>query len=134
MDSSKKPILSVLAAGVWINLSEFIRNELLVKSYWVQHFQSLGMTFPSEPINSILWMAWGFMFAVAIFSISRKFTLFQTVLLSWFMAFVLMWVVIWNLNVLPEGILYAAIPLSLLEALVAAYIINKIVPVTIKHN
>jgi uncharacterized protein YybS (DUF2232 family) len=44
------------------------------------------------------------------------------------MAFVLMWVVAWNLNVLPAGILLYAVPLSLLEALVGAYICRKMSP------
>jgi hypothetical protein len=37
-----------------------------------------------------------------------------------------MWVVIGNLNVLPTGILLYAIPLSLLEAFVAAWIIKRL--------
>ena len=126
MSSSGKSIFSVLAAGIWINISEYVRNELLFKSYWVEHYQSLGMTFPSEPLNGVVWMVWGFMFAGVIFTISRKFTLFQTVLLCWFAGFVLMWIVIWNMNVMPSGILRFAVPLSLLETLGAAYIINRI--------
>ena len=32
-------IRTVLFAGIWINTSEFVRNELLLKSYWVEHYQ-----------------------------------------------------------------------------------------------
>jgi hypothetical protein len=38
-----------------------------------------------------------------------------------------MWVVIWNLNVLPLGLLYFAVPMSLFEAFVAAWIIKRLV-------
>jgi len=44
----------------------------------------------------------------------------QTTLLSWFVGFVLMWVVVGNLGVLPGGLLYVAVPLSLVEAFLAA--------------
>lgn len=123
-----KKITAVFAAGVWINFSEFFRNELLFKSYWVDHYQDIGMTFPSGPINGVIWIVWGFLFSGAVFGLSRKFSFFQTSLLGWFMAFVLMWIVTWNMNVLPLRILYVAVPLSLLESFVAAYIISKLAP------
>ncbi|MDA3916976.1 MAG: hypothetical protein PF690_08390 [Deltaproteobacteria bacterium] len=48
--------------------------------------------------------------------------------LSWFVGFVLMWVVIWNMNVLPQRLLYIAGPLSLFEAFLATWIIKKLSP------
>jgi hypothetical protein len=75
-----------------------------------------------------VWVAWGFLFAIAIFLISRKFSLVQTTLISWLTAFVLMWIVVWNLNVLPGAILIYAVPLSLLEAFIGSYICRKISP------
>ncbi len=50
----------------------------------------------------------------------------QTVFLSWLSAFVMMWVAIGNLGVLPFSILYAAVPLSLLEVFIASFIIKKL--------
>jgi len=125
MNFLKKTILPILLATIWISVSEFLRNELLVKSYWTEHYKNLGLVFPSEPINGAMWGLWSLLFAIAIFIISKKFTLIQTTLLSWFVGFVLMWVVIGNLGVLPGGLLYIAVPLSLLEAFVAAFIIAK---------
>lgn len=119
-----KPVLSVLLATIWISISEFVRNQLLFKSYWTGHYQGLGITFPSTPINGAMWGVWSLMFAIAIYFIAKKFRLLQTTLLSWFMAFVMMWVAIGNLGVLPYGLLLYAIPLSLLEAFVAAWIIR----------
>jgi len=52
--------------------------------------------------------------------------LVQTTFLSWFAGFVLMWLVAGNLGVLPFGILLYAIPLSLIEAFVATYILFKL--------
>ena len=129
MNIRSRNIIAVILTGVWVNASEFIRNEILLKTYWVDHYQSLGMAFPSEPSNGRIWIAWGFLFALAIFLISRKFNLIQTALITWFMAFVLMWVVTFNLNVLPGAILIYAVPLSLLETFISSYLCINISPI-----
>ena len=128
MNLQSRSIMAVILTGIWVNASEFFRNEVILKKYWIDHYQSLGMTFPSEPKNGIIWVAWGFLFAIAIYIISRKFNLIQTTLVSWFMAFVLMWIVTWNLNVLPSAILIYAVPLSLLEAFMSSCICIKMSP------
>jgi hypothetical protein len=128
MNYLKKTILPIFLATVWISVSEFVRNELLVKSYWTEHYQSLGLVFPSEPINGAIWGVWSLFFAIAIFIIAKKFTLLQTTFLAWFVGFVLMWVVVGNMGVLPDGLLYIAVPLSLLEAFLATFIIKKFQP------
>ena len=128
MNLKYRKIIAVILTGIWVNASEFFRNEVLLKKYWIDHYQSLGMTFPSEPKNGMIWVAWGFLFAIAIYIISKKFNLIQTTLISWFMAFVLMWVVTWNLNVLPSAILIYAVPLSLLEAFIGSYLCIKMSP------
>lgn len=120
--------MAVAAAGLWINASELFRNEVLVKSLWTGHYQAMGLGFPSSAVNGMLWMAWGFLFAMAIFIVSRRFRLLHTLLLCWLLAFVLMWIVIWNLLVMPDGLLLYAVPLSLLEVYVAAYLCHKLSP------
>jgi hypothetical protein len=128
MNIKSRSIIAIILTGVWVNASEFFRNEFLLKKDWVDYYKSLGMAFPSETINGMVWMAWGFLFAAAIYLISRKFSLLQTTLISWLMGFVLMWLVIWNLNVLPTAILLYAVPLSLLEVFIGSYICKKISP------
>lgn len=122
----KETILPVLLATVWISTSEFVRNEFLLKSYWTAHYEKLGLVFPSDPINGAVWGLWSLLFAVAVFIISSKFSLMQTTFLSWLVGFVFMWVVIGNLGVLPEGILIFAVPLSLLESFIAAFLIKRL--------
>ncbi len=121
----KKTVLPVLLATIWISISEFVRNEFLLKTYWTDHYQQLGLVFPAEPVNGAIWGLWSLLFAIAIYIISKKFTLIESTLFSWFIGFVLMWVVLGNLHVLPWAILYLAIPLSLLETFLASYIIKK---------
>jgi len=121
----KNTILPIFLATIWISISEFVRNEFIVKSYWTGHYEKLGLVFPSEPINGAVWGLWSLCFAIVIFIIAKKFSLLQTTLLSWFAGFVLMWIVIWNMSVLPTGLLLFAVPLSLLEAFLASFIIKK---------
>jgi len=130
MTTMKKTVLPVLLAAIWISISEFARNEFLVKSYWTGHYEKLGLVFPSQPINGAVWGLWSLCFAIAIFIIAKKFSLLQTTLLSWFAGFVLMWIVLWNMSVLPTGLLLIAVPLSLLEAFLASFIIIKLTSAT----
>jgi hypothetical protein len=117
-------LLPILSATVWISISEFFRNQILLKSYWTDHYSSLGLTFPDEPVNGAMWGIWSLLYAISIFIISGKFNLLQTTLLSWFVGFVLMWLVLWNMSVFPTAILWYAVPLSLLEAFLASLIIH----------
>ena len=120
-----KTILSVLLATVWISASEFFRNEFLVKTHWTRHYEGLGINFPAEAVNGAVWGLWSLMLALAIYILSTRFSLWQSTLIAWSMAFMMMWVVIGNLGVLPYGILPYALPLSLLEVFGAAWIIRK---------
>lgn len=121
----KKTILPILLATAWIGLSEFVRNELLFKSYWTDHYQDLGITFPSQMINNAMWGVWSLLFAILIFYIAKRYTLLQTIALSWGAGFVMMWIAVGNLGVLPFGLLPIAVPLSLLEAGIAALIVKS---------
>ena len=122
----KSFILPILLATIWISISEFVRNQLLFKSYWIEHYQGLGLTFPAEPVNGAMWGIWSLLFAIIVFILAKKFSLWETTLLAWFVGFVLMWVVIGNLGVLPPGLLVFAIPLSFLEAFLASFIVKKL--------
>lgn len=125
MNFIKKTVLPILLATIWISISEFVRNEFILKSYWTGHYENLGLTFPSEPLNGAVWGLWSFCFAIAVFIIAKKFSLIQTTFLAWFVGFILMWIVVWNINVLPAGILVFAIPLSLFESFLASFIVKK---------
>jgi hypothetical protein len=122
----KKTVLPILLATIWISISEFVRNTFILHHFWVDHYQKLGLTFPEQSVNGAVWGIWSLCFALAIFFIAQKFSLIQTTLLSWFIGFVFMWLVIGNLGVLPFGILPLAVPLSLLEAFLATLIIKKL--------
>ncbi|HVN58398.1 MAG TPA: hypothetical protein VMT63_08890 [Bacteroidales bacterium] len=120
-----KAILAVILATAWISISEFLRNQFFLKSYWTGHYTKLGLVFPSEPVNGVIWGVWALVFAILILILSRKFSLTGTVLFSWVMGFILMWLVIGNLSVLPFGTLVFAVPWSLVELFIATVIVRQ---------
>jgi len=52
-------MLPILLSTVWIGISEFVRNEFLLKYYWTRHYEGFGLVFPAEPINGALWGGYG---------------------------------------------------------------------------
>ncbi len=121
-----KKLLPIAAAGIWITASEFVRNEFLLKSQWAGHYAALGLRFETLPVNGVLWMVWSFALAFVVFKLLEKFSLKETVALAWLAAFPMMWITIYNLQVLPLATLVAAVPLSLIEVAVAALAIEKL--------
>jgi hypothetical protein len=50
----RKQIMAILASGLWISFSEFVRKELLFKSMWIEKYASLGLKFPSSTVNNAI--------------------------------------------------------------------------------
>ena len=121
----KKSILSILLVGMWINLSETVRWLFLIESYWVDYYQKLDLVFPKGPATGIIWMIWGFLFAILLYVLSNKFNTIQTTLISWVVVFVMLWIVLWNINMLPVKILWIVVPLSFIETYIGAWIYKK---------
>ena len=109
-----------------MNLSETLRWELFIKAYWEEYYVTRGLIFPGELVNGLVWLTWGFLIALVIFLLSRKFSLIQTTLISWLALFVTLWIVLWNIEILPVKILPYVIPLSFLEVLIGTWICKKI--------
>jgi len=122
----KKFALAVLVSGIWVNFSEFVRNEFLFKQYWLDKYASLGLEFPSDPLNGAIWGLWGFLFAGCLVYLRSKLSFMETLSIGWLMGFVLMWLVVGNMNVLPFELLKIAVPWSLVEVGVAVLIAKKL--------
>ncbi|MDZ7698454.1 MAG: hypothetical protein U5R49_16520 [Deltaproteobacteria bacterium] len=118
----KKITLAVVISGIWITASEFVRNVVMFKSYWLNKYSALGHPFPSSPINNLLWVAWCFFLAGCTVYLVRKLSFVGAVLITWILGFVMMWIVMWNLSVLPTGLLPVAAPWSFVEVIVAVLI------------
>lgn len=123
-----RPYLTILAATIWISIHEFLRNQLLLIDHWTEHYANLGLTFPGQPVNGAMWGVWALCFAIVLFAISRRFTLAETTALGWGFGFVLMWLVVGNLGVLPFSVLPYAIPWSMVEVFGAVWLVKRTVP------
>jgi len=99
---------------------------LILEGYWIEKYQSMNLVFPTGLINNITWMIWGFLLATTIFILSKKFNLLQTTFLAWFVAFIMMWVIVWNVGVLPTGMLLFNIPNSLFVTFIGTLICKKL--------
>ena len=118
--------LATLVVGFWITIAEFLRNELFLKEQWFAKYDDLGLTIPLAPVNLAAWAAWGFILAGCVTAMSRRMSYSETLFVSWLLAFVLVWIILGNLAVLPYGTLALAIPTSFLELAVAASIARGI--------
>ncbi len=126
MNFIRHSVLPVLIATIWISINEFARNEILLKSLWTGHYEKVAaIPFPSDPINGAVWGIWSLVFALVIRWISKGNSFKGTVLTSWVVGFVLMWLVVGNMGVLPYDILPYALPWSFAETLGATFIIFK---------
>lgn len=120
----RHPVVPVLAAALWIMVSEFLRNEFLFKSYWQRHYEGMRIAFPDSALNGAAWGLWSLCLAALLWMLLRRFRLVEGIAVAWFAGFLMMWVVTGNLGVLPFALLLYAVPLSLVEVLVAALILT----------
>ena len=123
----KRYFLAVVASGVWMNASEFIRNEFVIKHVWIKGFEEKGLSFPSAPVNGLVWMIWTFIFCSVLAALSARFDVLKSVIICWVTGFGLLWIAVWNMGILPKGLLYWAVPWSFAEVYVAGVICNRTV-------
>jgi hypothetical protein len=121
-----RSVLPVAAAAFWISLSEFLRNEALFKAYWIDHYAAMDLPFPDAPLNNAAWGLWSLVVAIILRILISRFSSAQAALLGWFAVFIPMWITIGNLGVLPWGLLPIAVPLSLVEAAVAVWVLHAL--------
>ena len=119
--------IAVVASGMWMNLSEFIRNEFVIKHVWIKGLEEIGLSFPSAPVNGLVWVIWTFIFCAVLTTLNMRFNALRSTIICWVTGFGLLWIAMWNIGILPKGILYWAVPWSFVEVYVAAFICNRIV-------
>jgi len=122
----KKTILPILLIGIWLNVAITIGWLFILEGYWIEKYQSLNLSFPTGLINNITWMIWGFMFATVIFILSKISTTLKTTFLSWLVAFIMPWTMIWTIGVLPTEMLLFNIPFTLIVTYIGALICKRL--------
>jgi hypothetical protein len=122
MKNYQKAIWQILLVSLWINIIETLRWILFAKPDIDMHFKAANLVLPNEPINNLLWLIWGIIIAVMIFIVSKKFKVLQTTFIVWITVYVMHWIALWNMAVLPINILWLAVPLTFINVLVGALI------------
>lgn len=122
MKNYKKAIWQILLVSLWINIFESLRWVIFAKPDIEMYFKAANHVLPNQPINNILWMVWGVIIAIMIFIISKRFKLLQTTFIVWITVYVMHWIALWNMAVLPIKILFLAIPLTFINVLVGVLI------------
>lgn len=122
MKKFNKTIWQILVISIWINFFETLRWMLFAKPSIDLHFKAANLILPNEPINNIFWLVWGIIIAVMIFIISKKFNVLETTFIVWITVYVMHWIALWNMAVLPINILWLAVPLTFINVLVGALI------------
>lgn len=64
---------SVVLAALWISLFELFRNDILLKSLWVEYCRVLGLIFPSALINGVMWGVWSLLCSIGIYFLRHNF-------------------------------------------------------------
>lgn len=127
MKNYKKAIWQILLVSLWINIFESLRWVIFAKPDIEMYFKAANHVLPNQPINNILWMVWGVIIAIMIFIISKRFKLLQTTFIVWITVYVMHWIALWNMAVLPINILWLAVPVIFIIILVGASICSKFI-------
>lgn len=122
MKNYKKTIWQIIIVSLWINIFETLRWMLFAKPDVDMYFKAANLVLPNQPINNILWLIWGIIIAVMIFIISKKFSVLQTTFIVWITVYVMHWIALWNMTVLPINILWLAVPLTFINVLIGVLI------------
>ena len=126
MSHLKKTILPILLIGIWLNVAITIGWLFILEGYWIEKYNSLNLVFPTGLINNITWMIWGFMLATIVFILSKKFNTLQTTFLVWFVAFPMMWIIVWNVGVLPTEMLLFNVPFTFIVTYIGTLICKRL--------
>jgi hypothetical protein len=126
MKNHSKEAFAIGLAGIWIGVNEFIRNQVVFLSDWMDIYTRRGDIFPGFPANSVVWIIWSLSLAYLIFVLHKKFSVYQTVVIAWASTFIMMWMALANLDGLPTSIIPVATIWSILEVAVAVVIIDKL--------
>ena len=122
-------ILGGLVAGVVINLSEWLLNDVVMKEKWLAAMTALGKAPATTTSHIVVWNLWGFLTglgAVWLYAAIRPrygpgaATAVKAGIAVWFFAHVLPAIVMMNLSLFPRGTMTIPVVWTLVESILAA--------------
>lgn len=112
-------LFSTICVSIWIAISSFLRDEVILKNAWYEFFQSNNLLLSER---EYLWVLWAIMYAILIRFLSRKFSFWKTTLITWTISISLTLILKADMHGIPLYILIESLPLSFIESIVAVYI------------
>ena len=103
-------VLGGIAAGVLVNLSEYLMNEVVLKKANDEAMKALGKTMPEAGGTILVWIVWGFLFGIAAVwlyaAIRPRYgagagTAVKAGVAAWFFSQLFSAIVFWNLGLFP---------------------------------
>ncbi|SOB91110.1 hypothetical protein SAMN05877809_101295 [Rhodobacter sp. JA431] len=125
--SLKSSLTPIVAGWVWISACEFGINSYWLQSEWEDYFGALGVDYPGEPMQLLVWAGWALLYALCLRMLLVRFGGLFAGLISWFMVFGLMFVALGNINLMTQDFLTLIVPATLAEAVSAALVMNVFV-------
>jgi len=125
-----------IAAGVIINISEYLLNEVAFKKANEEAMKALGKTMPEGSGTILVWLLWGFLLGIAAVwlyaAIRTRYgagapTAVKAGIGIWFIAQLLTAIVFWNLGLFPlsPAILLWTLVESILATVVGAWLYKE---------
>jgi hypothetical protein len=103
-------IMGGIAAGIVINISEYLLNEVAFKKVNEEAMKALGKTMPEGGSTILVWLLWGFLLGISAVwlyaAIRTRYgagaaTAIKAGVAVWVMAQLLATIVFWNLGLFP---------------------------------
>ena len=103
-------VLGGVVAGIVVNVSEFLLNDVVFKTANEEALKALGRTMPESGPTIAVWVVWGFLFGIAAVwlyaAIRPRYgagpgTAVKAGVAAWFFAQVFSALVFWNLGLFP---------------------------------
>jgi len=124
-------ILGGLAAGIVINLSEWLLNGVVLKEQWAESMKALGKSGEVTANQIIVWNIWGFLLGIGLVwlyaAIRPRFgpgagTAVKAGLAVWFFAHFLWTLGSWNMGLFPQNALMIGVAWELVQSILAAVV------------
>jgi hypothetical protein len=141
--STRTFVKALVVNTVWINLSEVFRYFAFVMPMMRSSLSAVHNVAPMDVQVFAIWGVWDTILVFAVtgfvwlflerFGYGRRNALIAGVLF-WIAVFVILWLGLFNMNLATPRILAAALPLALVEIVIAAIFIDWIMRPDAEHN
>jgi hypothetical protein len=128
-------VLTTLIVSIWVNISEVFRYFVIVKPMMQEYLAMLPGAIPMNWTVFAIWGIWDtILTSLVVFIywlVAQRFgnNLMSTIIsatTSWALFFLLFWLGMVNMGLSPISVALIALPLSLLEMIMASWILSKL--------